>query len=72
MRVIDGILPSRPRGGFVRASLGIGSAGLLACLLAGCTSSGGDSRPRSSSPSVVYEHERFGSPEIRTPQLNAR
>lgn len=60
---------SHPRGGFGRPALGIGAAGLLACILAGCTAST-DGRVRSHS--VVYEHERFGSPEIRTPQLSNR
>lgn len=69
MSVIDGILLSQRRAGLARISLRIGSAGLLACLFAGCTASSGT--PTRSS-SVVYEHERFGSPEIRTPQLNAR
>lgn len=41
---------------------------LAAVALGACNTSDG----RSGSPSVVYEYERFGSPEIRTPQLEPR
>ncbi len=69
MSEIDRRTSPRPRGGLGGPALGIGTAGLIACVLAGCTAST-DGRTRS--PSVVYEHERFGSPEIRTPQLGDR
>ena len=69
MNVIDGPLPSQRRGRFARTTLRFGAAGLAAFLVAGCNStSGGQTR----SASVVYEHERFGSPEIRTPQLRGQ
>ena len=69
MTVIDGPLPSQHRDRIVRSTLRFGAAGLAAFLVAGCNStSGGPTR----SASVVYEHERFGSPEIRTPQLRGQ